>query len=104
MKKFRCIVTRTDEYIVEIDEKLINEEWMAAYREDFTNIHSLKDHAENIAWNRSANGEGVTYEGYGFVFVNGEAPWGAREELVEKGINIKVIEEENYEFDVEEIK
>lgn len=28
MKKFKCTVTRTDEYEIEIDENIINEEWV----------------------------------------------------------------------------
>ena len=32
MKKFKCIVTRVDEYEIEIDEEKINEEWMKNFR------------------------------------------------------------------------
>ena len=49
MKKFKCTVTRTDEYEIEIDENIINEEWMEHFRSYMYDFDSLSEHAEHLA-------------------------------------------------------
>lgn len=94
MKKFKVKVERTDEYIIEFNEDIINKEFMESYKEFFSDLETLKEHAENIAQFRARFGEGFI-EGYGNPMVNGRKPFGVKEEDVEKGINIKVISEDN---------
>lgn len=103
MKRFAVEVARTDNYIIEFDENVINEEWMAEYREYFTNLTTLEQHAENLAWNKAVNGDGF-FEGYGNVCHNGKPPWHTdKQDKVEKAINIKSVSEEDFEFIVNEI-
>jgi hypothetical protein len=102
MKRFKCVVETCKEYIVEIDENVHNQEWMNHYKRYFTNIDSLDEHAENIAWNRAVNGE-RHYEGYGYVQVDGRNPFMRKDDEVTKSINIKVIEEDDIEIDVVEL-
>lgn len=101
IRRFKATVMREDEYIIEIDDEVIDEEWMNKYREDFTNITSLKGHIENLAWNRMVNGEDY-YEGYGNVLHNGTMAWQAIGN-VERGINIKVLNKEDIEVITEEL-
>lgn len=108
MKKFKCTVTRVDEYEVEIDETKIDEKWMEGFRSYMYPFHDYEEHAEHLAQLRARNGEGF-YEGYGYVMINGSAPFAVAvcEENVksyERGINIKVISEDaDCDVEVEEI-
>ena len=93
MEKFECRVERVDKFIVEFDEEICNEEWMAAFREVFYNFHSLEEHAEHIAQFRARFGQRFI-EGYGIPLENGEAPLWVNEKDVNHAINIKVISED----------
>ena len=108
MKKFKCTVERTDEYIIEIDENIINEEWMEHFRKYFYNFHDLEEHAEHIAQFRARFGEHDFIEGYGIPLVNGKKPWSITDDKYkdyECGINIIIkSEDEQCEVEVEEIK
>ena len=102
MKKFRCVVTRTDEYVVEIDESVITEEWMEDYRKTFGNIKTLKGHAELIA-QEQARGE-IFIEGYGVPMVDHESQYYMGEKSKhETGINIVIISEDD-ECEVDSIE
>lgn len=103
MKRFKTTVTRTDEYIIEIDENILNEQWMEDFREHFYNFHTLEQHAEHIAQIRARTGEGFI-EGYGNTMVNDQAPWWSKKNY-EKAINIKIVsEDQDCEVEVEEIE
>jgi len=103
MKKFKCVVTRTDEYEIEIDDKVLDEKWMKAFKEVMFNFDTYEEHAEQIAQMRARFGEHFI-EGYGNTLVNGEKPWYTDEENVNKSININIISEDNDCYvDVEEL-
>jgi len=46
MKRFKTTVTRTEEYIIELDENVLNEQWMDDFRHVFFDFYSLEEHAE----------------------------------------------------------
>ena len=105
MKKFKVRVERIDEYEIEFDENIINQEFMDGYSEFFSEIDSLEEHAENIAVFRARFGERFI-EGYGNPMVNGRRPLMVKEEDVQKGININVISEDDFDnmyIEVDEI-
>ncbi len=109
MAKFKCTVTRVDEYEIDIDENKINEEWMEHFRSYmYHSFTEYKDHAEHLAQLRARFGESF-YEGYGYVSVNGHRPLAVmlselNEKSYEPGINIKVIDEDNdIEVECEEL-
>jgi len=103
MKKFKCTVTRVDEYIIEFNENVINEEWMEEFRKYSYGFYTLKEHAEHLAQHR-ARFEANFIEGYAVPLVNGKQPVLTEEEDLEKGINIKIIsEDENCEVEAVEI-
>lgn len=109
IKKFKCEVQRTDEYIIEFDDSVIDDEFIQDFRKHFYNLTDLEEHAENIAQFRARNPDTSFIEGYGEVKVNGEAPFSfskndSRSDI-ENAINIKVISEDNdCDVDVEEVK
>lgn len=74
MKKFKCTVTRVDEYEIEIDEEIINEEWLAAFRDFMYPFEDLEEHAEHLAQYEARIGSGFI-EGYGVVKRNGRLPY-----------------------------
>ncbi len=108
-RKFKCTVTRVDEYEIEIDESKINEEWMEGFRSYmYPSFTEIEDHVEHLAQLRARQGEGF-YEGYGYVSVNGGRPLAVRlteenESSYEDGINIKIISEDSdCDVDIEEL-
>ncbi len=104
MKKFKCVVTRTDEYIIEIDENKINQEWMDNFSNHFYEFKTLEEHAQHIAQYRARFPEDTLIEGYGIPLVNGDIPLYAIGNLTEKGINIRIIsEDEDCEVEVDEL-
>lgn len=105
MKKFKVKVERVDEYVIEFDENVINKEFIDNFKEYLYDFDTLEEHAEHIAQFRARFGERFI-EGYGNVMVNGRVPFMVKEEEVEKGINIKVVSEDDFDnmyIDVEEI-
>lgn len=104
MKKFECTVTREDKYIIELDENILDEEWMAHFRRYFYDCHNLNEHAEHIAQFRARFGDHNFIEGYGVPLVNGKKPIFADENSINKAINIIIVsEDEDCEVEVEEI-
>lgn len=105
MKRFKCKVERTDEYIIEFDEDIWTEELMAEFREMFFPLHTLEEHAEQVAQMRARFPDNSFYEGYGVPKVNGKIPWLIREENYEdSGVNIIIeSEDEDIYIDVEEL-
>jgi len=103
-RKFKCTVERTDEYIIEFDDKIINQEWLDHFSRYFYNFQELEEHAEHIAQIR-ARTEQDFIEGYGVPLVNGKIPIFSDNNSIEKGINIIIVsEDEMCDVDVEEIK
>ncbi|MEK4790373.1 MULTISPECIES: hypothetical protein [unclassified Bacillus (in: firmicutes)] len=77
--KGTCDVETHDQYTIEFDESVLNEEWMQQFRETFYDFATLTEHAEHIAQFRARNGSKFI-EGYGIPLENGEAPrWGRYE-------------------------
>lgn len=95
MRKFECRVEKEDKYIIEFDETVCNEEWMRQFREVYYNFHTLEEHAEHIAQFRTRFGARFI-EGYGVPLENGEIPYWANEEYVNKAINIKIEDSDIY--------
>jgi len=103
MKRFKCKVERVNEYIIEFDEEILNQEWLDEFSKHFYKFKGLEEHAEHIAQIR-ARTEQDFIEGYGIPLVNGKVPHFADKYNIEKGINIVIVsEDEDCEIDVEEI-
>jgi hypothetical protein len=109
MRKFRCKVTRIDEYEVELDENIFNQEFIEHFKKYFFDYETLEEHAKHIAQFRARFGERFI-EGYGIPKVNGKLPFIARInkkdlESVNHGLNINILNEDNdCEVEVEEIQ
>lgn len=104
MKKFKCTVTREDEYVIELDEKILDKAWMEWFKKYFYDFDDLQEHAEYIAQYAARFGSDFI-EGYGIPLRNGERPiFVSEDKVLNKAININVITEDGYcEVDVEEI-
>lgn len=94
---FKCLVTRTDEYIIKIDEDKLDKDLIPEFEDS---IHKLKDDkikslAEHICigamdnWNQS-------YEGIGIVETDGLG------KECESGIKIETVMLEDMEIEIEE--
>ena len=101
MQRFECEVTRIDKYTIEIDEDIINEEFLKSYAEFFADYETLEEHAENLAQYQARFGSAFM-EGYGVVKKNGKIPYPYYTEKYKDkvdegkiGINIKIISEDN---------
>lgn len=94
MRKFECRVIREEEYEVEFNEEVCNEEWMEEFRKSFYSFHTLEEHAEHIAQFRARFGKRFI-EGYGIPLENDRVPYWADVKQVNHAINIKVTSEDN---------
>lgn len=102
MKKFRCTVTRVDEYEIEVDEKEMNEEFIKQFKKCFYQIETLQEHAEYIAELRARLNNNFM-EGYGIPLVNGKNPLFADDKSINNAINIKIISEDD-DIEVESVE
>lgn len=102
MKRYKCVVTRREEYIIELDDSKLNQEWMQEFKEVFYDFDDLEEHAEHIAKERARFGDSFL-EGYGIPMVNGKSTCFDKTE-VNENINIKIIsEDDDCDVDVYEL-
>ncbi|MDO4801225.1 MAG: hypothetical protein Q4A15_03585 [Prevotellaceae bacterium] len=101
MKKFKVQVTRIDEYEIEIDETIINDEWIKHFESYMWPVDEDEPHrelAEHIAQMRARFGSRQFMEGFGLM--NVESDYFSEEEKKElaPGFKVKVIDEDNTLF------
>lgn len=107
MKKFKVEVTTTNTYEIELDENVINEEWMQEFRETFYSFNTLEEHAQQIAEQRVRNAERTDtfLEGYGRVRIKDYGFDSKSWDNPVEGITVTVIDEgEITETEVVEIQ
>lgn len=68
MKKYNVKPIRTDEYIIEIDENVWNEETLKDWGSVFFEVDSLQDIAEHLAFLLMRFGYERFLEGFGYVY------------------------------------
>ncbi|GAA0347876.1 hypothetical protein GCM10008931_43960 [Oceanobacillus oncorhynchi subsp. oncorhynchi] len=94
MKTFECGVERYDKFRVILNESVFTEEWMEEFREFFFDYYTLEEHAQHIAQHRARFGRSFI-EGYGVPLEDGQIPYWANKDLVNDGIDIVVLDEDN---------
>lgn len=94
MKQIHCRVERMDEYKVEFDENVMNEQWMDDFRQVYYDFDSLEEHAEHLAQYRARFGRGFI-EGYGVPLENGKPPYWGNEKDINHAINIVIMSEDD---------
>lgn len=100
MRKFNVVVTIIQEYEVEIDETLYDDEWKKGFEDTFWDLpNGLEDVAKNLATHKGLNND-IFQEGYGIIKVDGRNPSFVNERPCAKGLNIKIISE-NDDIDCE---
>ena len=67
LKKFTVEVTRTDEYEIEIDTDVWNQERIDQYSESFSEVEDIDDIVMEVARGISHQGKNKFIEGFGFV-------------------------------------
>ena len=67
MKKFNCVVTETKEYVIELDENILDEKFLSDFRESFYNFQDLEDHAKHLAQFQARFEDESFIEGYAHV-------------------------------------
>lgn len=117
MKKFKINAIRTDEYIVEIDEKVWNKEALNAWNEVFGGCDTVQELAEHISFLILRFGYERFLEGFGYLYVQGED--GRQKTLYKhddagklvfvtefaEGIKVTIIsEDDEYDFETEKLK
>lgn len=106
-RKFKVTVERTDEYIIEIDENVMTEEWMDNYRQVFYDFDTIEDHVEHVAQLRArfhnTSFYGGNMEGYGDVALKGEVRSDSTFPFPAVNI-VKADEDNDVDVDVFEIK
>ena len=99
---FKCVVTRTDEYYIKIDEDEIDKDLITEFERD---IHKLKgDKIKSLAesmCNEIMNNGTRFYEGIGYIITDGIK--GCKNDNV-KGIEIETVMLEDMEIEIDEEK
>lgn len=104
MKRFKCVVTQEKEYIVELDENVLNDDYLKEFSDYFYDFNDLSDHAEYLAKFQAVHGDSFI-EGYGDVLRNGKLPLSLSNKDIKAadGINIVIIDEDYIDVSLEEI-
>jgi len=96
MKKFKCTVTKTYEYEIEIDEKIWTEETIKDWASAFYRADNLREVTEHLAMMKTRYDDGDFIEGFGVPMINGKEPFMFNSEnktSISKDININIIED-----------
>lgn len=120
MSKFKVVVTRVDEYEIEVDENIWDEKTLADWSNVFTPVSSAEEVAKDFAVAFIRNENNYFIEGYGYVKKfnedgsqdhfpfrdeSGEFCYPLPEEQYTKGISIKPIcQDYNYDTEISIIK
>lgn len=104
IRKFRIEVTRTDEYIIEIDDEIYNNDWIADFEQTMYPLDDgIESIAKDIAQFRARVGKRFQ-EGYGCISENGCMTSSLNQEDYAEGIDITVeSEDDDIQFDVDEL-
>lgn len=96
IKRFKCTVERSDEYIIEMDDEQFDDKKMKKFEQNMRDFTTLQEHAAHIALLRAIYG---TYyqERHGRKSTD-------RECSLEPAINLIIVREGECDVDVREIK
>ena len=105
-RKFEVEVVRTDKYVIELDESVMDDSWMENFYQHMYEFESLTKHAEHIAQYRARFNNGSYYggfiEGYGEIALEGKVRQDANWHF--PAVNILRADEDNdIEVEVKEI-
>lgn len=101
MKKYKVKVTTVDEYIIEFDDEIYNEQFIEAFKHFFCDFDDLSEHAEHIAKHKTRFTDDFI-EGYGTIITNGHNPF-PYDKAIAKGLNIRVLVDKDIDAEVEEM-
>lgn len=107
MAKFEITVHRTDIYEVEVDENIINDEWINSFESVMWPVDRgcpYEDLAKEIGKMRSRFGRHLFVEGIGYIPTENEYVFEHEKKILAQGFKMKVIsEDKDIETDAREI-
>lgn len=104
MKKFKCTVTKTYDYEIEIDEKVWTEENIKGWASVFEDADTLEDIVAILAERKTRYDFGEYIEGFGVPMINGRKPSVSMAGVeVSEDINI-ILEDEDCEVEIDEFE
>lgn len=100
-RKFEVTVTRTDSYIVEIDEDKLDKDLISDYEKDIHDLgkDKIKQLAKEIGY-MSMDNRYDNYEGIGYIRTDGMN----FQHKTENGIELEIEMIEDYETEIREVK
>lgn len=114
--KFKVTVTRTDEYVIEVDETIWTPEEIKGWAKTFYPADDPEDIAKHLAGTIMYEGSGNGFmEGFGYVKTfrsdgslkhqTGEGFKKLTEDQYTKGLSVTpLIENDDFEYEIEEIR
>ncbi len=115
MKRFNARPQRTDEYIIEIDENVWNDDALKEWGNVFWELDGIEDLVEAIAMSLLRDGYERFIEGFGYLYTMRRGGYHLKQyehvdgdfrEVTEfaKGIKVTIVsEDDEFECEVEEI-
>lgn len=107
MAKFEITVQRTDIYEIDVDEIIVNEEWIKNFESYMWNVDEEAPHedlAKHIAQMRARFGSDQFIEGFGYIPAEHEYVSADMHEHLAKGFKLKVLSEDDViDIEVREI-
>lgn len=103
MRKFKCEVTKTYTYEIEIDETIWTDEEINNWSKSFYDADDLSDIASIIAKMKTSYEDGEFIEGFGIPMINGKEPFTFGKQEINTDININIISE-YIDVDSEEVE
>lgn len=106
MKKFKCVVTKTYEYEISMDDKIWSEENINNWASVFYEADNLEDMVRHLARMKVQHEDGEYIEGFGIPYINGDIPYLNNAEdfsYISPDINIDIITYEDVDVEVEEM-
>lgn len=107
MKKFKVEIEQIREYIVEIDENIIDSKFIEGFESVMHELDEYEDFGDKykaIAYEISRERIYDKYESFGYPLINGKFEGYVREDYQQKGINIIPVDEDYEDVTVDEIE
>lgn len=104
IRKFKCEVTSTSEYVIEIDDSVWSEEALENWSRVFCDVDNLEEVVKILAIQKTKYDAGEFIEGFGIPKINGRVPYTGANQIVNNDVNINIIYEDDLDSNVVEIE
>jgi len=105
IRKFLVSVIREAEFLIELDDSVMDENYLEDFRKVFYQFDEMEEHAEHLAMSDFQFGEDSFLEGYGHVLRDGKLVFSfEKDREPAKGVNIRRKGDETYVLSSKEIE